>query len=157
MRKAASLEHRLFSKVEKTPECWVWTGSKDRKGYGRLVVNEAGRAVPRLAHRLSYQLLVGPIPDKMFVCHRCDNPSCVNPEHLWIGTNRDNALDMVEKGRWKQPPTMPGENNPTAKLTREAVQEIRSIIGQTKSLAQKYGVSISAIKRARSGRGWSDG
>ena len=154
MTKPRSIEERLFSKVNKTADCWIWTGSKDRKGYGRLMVKEGDRNVPRLAHRISYTCLVGPIPEGLFVCHRCDNPACVNPAHLWLGSNRDNAYDMIQKGRWKQPPTMSGRHNPNAKLTPEAVEEIRSTVGQTKALSQKHGVCVSAIKRVRSGRGW---
>ena len=154
MTKPRSIEERLFAKVTKTDGCWIWTASKDKKGYGRLMVKEGDRHVPRLAHRLSYLCLVGPIPDGQFVCHRCDNPACVNPAHLWLGSNRDNAYDMISKGRWKQPPVLPGERNPCSKLTREAVEEIRSVVGNTKALAEKYGVSITAVKRARNGQGW---
>ncbi len=151
-RKPKTVEERLFSRVEKTDTCWIWNGSTDRKGYGRIMVDNK----PRLAHRVSYEIRFGTVTDGIFVCHSCDNPSCINPDHLWLGTNRDNAFDMIEKGRWKKPPTMPGEANPLAKLTRDAVTEIRAVKGNTKALAQKYGVSITAIKRARTGAGWKD-
>jgi hypothetical protein len=150
--KIKPVEERFFSKIEKTDSCWTWTGSKDRKGYGRIMVGSK----PCLAHRVSYEIRFGPVTKGLFVCHSCDNPTCVNPDHLWLGTNRDNAYDMMEKGRWKQPPVLPGEANPLAKLTREAVIEIRSVKGNTKALAHKYGVSITAIKRARTGAGWKE-
>lgn len=79
--------------------CWHWTGDRLPKGYGILVVRASGKDKKRLAHRLSWELAHGPIPDGLFVCHACDNPSCVNPDHLWLGTPKDNAQDMVRKGR----------------------------------------------------------
>ena len=74
--------------------CWLWGGGKNKKGYGQFFLNSR-----RLAHRVSYELFVGPIPDKLCVLHTCDAPSCVNPNHLWLGTNQDNINDRVKKGR----------------------------------------------------------
>ena len=94
-----SAEQRFWRFVERNTEgCWSWTGSKD-EGYGRFGVD--GRTVR--AHRFSYELHHGPIPDGMVVMHKCDNPQCTNPGHLELGTLHDNALDMVAKGRhWSQ-------------------------------------------------------
>jgi hypothetical protein len=94
-RSIAAIE-RLFERVDKLPAgCWVWTGSVVGYGYGQIKVN--GRQLK--THRYVYEQLVGDIPDGMFVCHKCDNPPCCNPDHLFLGTPRDNTQDMVQKGR----------------------------------------------------------
>ena len=84
-----------FIVVRPRTRCWLWTGAREEKGYGHFAVN--GR--PVRAHRFSYEMLVWPIPDGLFVLHRCDQPGCVNPDHLFLGTTDDNMLDMVLKGR----------------------------------------------------------
>lgn len=78
-------------------ECWEWLGGKDRHGYGQFRTEKKQHKT--MAHRFSYEIHIGPIPDGMKVCHSCDNPSCVNPDHLWVGTQADNVRDMIAKGR----------------------------------------------------------
>lgn len=91
-----TLAERFWEKVEKTDGCWLWTASLTNKGYGEFRLNEPS---PILAHRVAYELAHGPIPPGLFVCHHCDNPPCVRPDHLFLGTQKDNAQDMVRKGR----------------------------------------------------------
>ena len=86
---------RLLSRVEKTDSCWLWRGALNSRGYGSMGFMKRGW----LAHRLSYTVFKGDIPDGLFVCHSCDNPPCVNPDHLWVGTASDNQRDAVSKGR----------------------------------------------------------
>ena len=86
---------RFWSKVTKGPDCWIWNGATDWAGYGHCKVGKKLTG----AHRRSWELLVGPVPDGMKVLHKCDVRNCVNPDHLWIGTHSDNMRDMVSKGR----------------------------------------------------------
>jgi HNH endonuclease len=97
----ASLSRRFWSKTRKTNGCWLWIGAKNAAGYGKVFWNKdtERRSVLTDAHRTSWLLHFGPIPDGCYVCHACDTPSCVNPQHLWLGTNSDNILDAIRKGR----------------------------------------------------------
>src|SRR5690348_7112088 len=93
---------RFWSKVEKTDGCWIWRGTMNGVGYGVfwLPMGKPRNANSRVyAHRLSYEMHEGKIPDGMFICHRCDNPACVNPDHLFLGTQSDNMTDCSRKGR----------------------------------------------------------
>ncbi len=93
---------RFLDKVEKEGSatgCWEWKGAKYRGGYGHFRRNVGGLWKMSKAHRYAYEHFVGPLPPNLLVCHSCDNPSCVNPEHLFLGTSRDNVRDMIKKGR----------------------------------------------------------
>jgi hypothetical protein len=92
---------RFFKKVTKTDSCWIWTGTKNTAGYGMFYIKLRGYR----AHRISWELAnKTPIPDGKLICHSCDNPPCVNPAHLWPGTDKENRWDSILKGRAKKPP-----------------------------------------------------
>lgn len=129
----------FWSQVEKTDGCWTWLGRKYPSGYGRF------RA--KYAHRLAYELARGPIPDGLCVCHTCDNPPCVNPDHLWLGTHQDNMRDRNIKGRTAKQSgrTNARKRNASKLLTDQQILEIRRryIPGQVTQieLAKEYGIS----------------
>lgn len=137
------LTARFFGRVKPENGCWLWLGYKDRDGYGVFYTKEGNRA-----HRLSYIFFCGPIAEGMHVLHKCDNPSCVNPEHLFLGTNQDNIDDKMVKGRhrWK----------PRTKLTEENVNMIRTSDLPNKELAELFSVDPSQISRIKTGRRWSN-
>jgi hypothetical protein len=93
-----TVEERFNKKylIDETTDCWEWQNATNNIGYGMF---RWSTGKMRTAHRASYELYIGPIPANMLVCHKCDNPKCVNPEHLWVGTRKDNYDDMVSKGR----------------------------------------------------------
>lgn len=141
------IEQRLLEKIEAVPfsGCWIWMGSlRAVTGYGQVCV-AAGRT--KLAHRVSYELFRGPIPEGMDVCHSCDVTACINPSHLFLGTHADNMRDMIRKGR-RRPKEQRGEKNSSALLTTQNVKEIRErrAAGElVKNIALAYGVSRHAI------------
>lgn len=100
---ARKIEAFFDARVARTPTCWLWTGCELPKGYGTFSIgrNKNGKVVTLYAHRVSYQRYKGSIPNGLLVLHSCDNPSCVNPEHLDVGTPKTNTQDMVSKGRTK--------------------------------------------------------
>jgi hypothetical protein len=150
----ATLADRLWNQVVKGQEpddCWIWIGPVNAKGYGSISLGNRQRALGTrgnkrfYSHRLAYELTTGSIPDGMFVCHKCDNPRCCNPAHLFLGTPNDNVQDMISKGR------------KTRKLTEEQVRNIRIRFAAGDSiskLAIANGVSRETIRAIVSGRTW---
>ncbi len=158
----AALDDRFWSKVDKSGSCWVWTGGSSRPGgYGSVYQRwdqAHRRPVMASAHRLSYADAYGPIPEGMDVCHRCDNPPCVRPSHLFVGTARDNGRDMARKGRagyWSRP----GDANPAARLTWDAVRVMRArhAAGETiTALGSAFGVHRTTASLVVRGRTWKE-
>lgn len=178
-RKRTTPESRFWQHVVKTDGCWLWTGPSRKNGYGRL--QDGDRSV--LAHRLSYTMHVGPIPAGLLVCHSCDTPACVRPDHLFLGTYLDNAQDSTEKGRRatglfngavRWPECMPhgdrngsrlhpesvqrGERHKLARLTLKTVREIKRRYwageGSQAGMAREHGVTQATIWRIVHGRAW---
>lgn len=148
------IKERFYKHINKIQEdeCWDWLACKNGNGYGLFYIHRIGRAY---SHRVSYTLHLGVIPDQMLVCHSCDNTSCVNPKHLFLGNEITNAKDMVKKGRCAST----GERSWKTKLTNEDVVTIRSKFssGQYtyKQLAEQYGVGQNSICRIVKRKRWS--
>jgi hypothetical protein len=160
MAKFEPLYLRFWKHVDKSGECWLWTATRSSDGYGRVRVQRPKRTDLN-AHRVSWELAYGPIPSGQHVLHHCDNPPCVRPDHLFLGTNADNVADKVAKGRTAD---TRGERNHKAKLTAEQVAVIRAEwtagaigrpIGRSKTaeLAERFGVTKSSIYHVA--RGWT--
>jgi len=133
---------RFWSKVDKSGDCWEWTASRMGHGYGQLNVN--GR--PRLAHRLSYEIHIGPIPSGKCVCHICDNPSCVNPSHLFSGTQSENIADMISKGRGGQSKITAGD----ARVFRDLADAGLSVTG----ISKFFNVGRNTVQHIKDRRTW---
>lgn len=131
-------------------DCWIWKGSKCSKGYGHFSMRQSGVEIKTYsAHRISWAIENNSIiPEKMMICHTCDNPSCVNPNHLYLGTGFDNNKDTVNRGRANR---KSGNDCSWSKLTENDVLDIRSSNDSQTSLAKKYGVSQPHISRIISG------
>lgn len=129
-------------------QCWLWRGHIDRCGYGKLGIEPA--------HRVSCKLFRGEIPPGMYVLHKCDNPPCVNPAHLFVGTQLENMRDAMRKGRFRADKR--GEDHGNAKLTEDAVLVIlntdTSRRGVRRELAQRFGVCAGTIDAIKYGRTW---
>ena len=150
---AADLPERFWAKVRKSDGCWEWTASRNQKGYGELKVDGSKNST---AHRVSWQLHNGPIPTGLHVLHHCDNPPCIRPDHLFLGTNRDNAQDAAVKGRRA---SMRGTNNNAARLSPEAARAIRNRVAlgaPQRAVAADYGVAPQTVWRIVHGETWVD-
>ena len=147
------LQTRFDAKWQPEPNsgCWLWHGSIDRMGYGKIWIE--GKS--RLAHRTSYALHCHEIADGAHVCHKCDTPACVNPNHLFLGDHQSNMADKVRKGRAS---SLKGERNGRALLTEAQAIEIISLLATGKisvmALSRHFQVSYQAIKKIREGRSW---
>ena len=156
MSKVPSLEvlrSRMERKTNRTETCWLWTGARDGRklgqSYGRMLV---GKSLMN-TNRLAYIVHVGPIPDGKQVLHTCDNPLCVNPDHLWLGTHDDNMRDKAEKHR-APPSKLRGSECGGAKLSEQDIPVIRSDHRSLKTIAKDYGVCFQLISQVKNRRIW---
>lgn len=145
--KSRPLQELFWERTIKTKECWFWTGHKNPLGYGKLCRNNQKTCY--YAHRLSWEFHNGPIPEGMCVLHKCDNPACVRPKHLFLGTRLDNNNDMFTKRRHCY-----GSRTNTAKLKEADITFIRKSPCTCEEDASKYGVSKQEISRIRRRERW---
>lgn len=173
---------RLWSRIDQVSDpdgCWLWTGGTRTTGYGVFPFVRDGAWAGYQAHRAAWVSVNGPIPDGLFVCHRCDVRLCCRPDHLFLGTQADNIADALAKGRFpsgerngayvhreriRQQRTargnygrLPGESNPAAKLTEDDVREARRLFASgvtKKAIGARFGVSSQTICNVISGKHW---
>ena len=162
-------KEKLFSRTVKYPNgCWIWCGGMNDTAYGTLWIRLNGELQQWRTHRLSYFLHNGSIPDGLFVCHHCDNPPCINPDHLFVGTTKDNLYDAIRKGRWTEKHCLQnlllvknravGERHPQAKLTDADVRQIRLRLASGESqraIAWSYKLRSTAIWKIAKKKTWS--
>jgi hypothetical protein len=133
--------------------CWEWTASVKRNGYGQIGVREP-RPTMLDAHRASWIVHKGPIPPKMMVLHTCDVKTCVNPDHLWLGTQKDNMRDCGEKGRVNREKKQRGENHYAARFTWAQIKAIRSDKRTQVAIAAEYGINQGYVSSIKMGKKW---
>lgn len=149
-----SVAERFMHYVEKGDGCWEWRGYRDANGYGRINVRQGDKTyVPKLAHRVSWETFRYQITPEQHVCHKCDNPGCVNPEHLFVGDPAANSADKIAKGRMRYGVSR-GEKHGCAKLTDDQVREIRVSVGPSRIVAEEYGISGRQVRDIRTRRAW---
>lgn len=160
--------NRFWKKVDKSGNCWIWTGDRTSKGYGRI--SKDGVRIG--THRYSWLIHNGTIPKGLCVCHTCDNPPCVNPDHLWLGTNLENQQDMTKKGRrvinmvglhsfegrkLQLENVSRGERHIRSKFTNNKIYEVRALweTGYTiNGLARTYGVAVNTMNSILKRKTW---
>jgi hypothetical protein len=151
----SAVEQRLLDKVKRSPAgCWLWQGALNTMGYGQMNVRLGKWSYRRsLTHRLAYVLFCGPVETGLCVLHRCDTPLCCRPDHLFLGTKKENTQDMMVKGRGA---STPGEMNASAKLTAEQVREIRHayVPGNQQVLADRFGIKKCTVLNIVARRKW---
>lgn len=143
-----TIEERFWAKVDKSGDCWVWTGGGDRESYGVFKSTRMTKA-----HRYSWELHFGPIQNGLWVLHRCDNPPCVRPDHLFLGTHEENMADMRAKGRSQR-----GERCHAAKLTEPEAKEVILAVTRgerSEDIARRFGVSRSTVSMVATGKTWT--
>lgn len=145
--KGLSTTERFFKNVEKSDGCWAWTGAVIKYGYGTIMIKKK----LWLAHRLSLVVHGIDLPKKMDVCHKCDNPNCVNPTHLFLGTHQDNMIDMVQKGRANRPF---GAKHANHVLSDDNIREIRSLNMPARAIAKMFNVSHPTILSIKNKKTW---
>lgn len=142
--------NRLWAKVDTDGDCWEWQASKRKDGYGRVRYDGS----TQLAHRVAWMITFGSIPEGAVVCHTCDNKGCVNPEHLFLGTQADNLQDMRDKGRGSK-----GESHGMAKITQQIVDDIRQLYATGEmnqyELAEMFSLSQGYISDIVNRRKWN--
>lgn len=143
----ATLEERFLVQVDKSDGCWIWTGTIGSNGYGLIKDNYRTRT----AHRVSYELHKGPIPQGLMICHTCDVKACVNPEHLYAGDAFDNMRDKKERGRQN---IRRGTRHPHAKLTEADIVYIRTSGKRGAALAREYDMKPSTMSQIKRGLRW---
>jgi hypothetical protein len=144
-----SLAERLMARCTKNGGCWDWNGSADAKGYGRLNIGNK----PVLAHRASWEAFRGQIPNGSYVLHKCDNPRCIRPEHLFLGDQQMNMEDKMKKKRHRYGVSK-GTDHGCSKLTEQQVLEIRASSGPSRIIAEQYGISGRQVRDIRALKVW---
>lgn len=134
-----NIQKRFWEKVSKTENCWNWLASLDKDGYGKIKFLGKNRR----AHRMAWILINGKIPKGLYVLHKCDRPSCVNPAHLFLGTNEDNMKDMIKKDRSSR---NVGELNPMTKFTKKQIKMIRGLVKTKKYFQHEIAIMFNTTQ-----------
>lgn len=157
-RPRLSMEARFSDKYIPEPNsgCWLWIGALNDSGYGVIQMarpRPLGESAFVRAHRLSYEMHNGPITEELHVLHSCDLPCCVNPDHLFLGTDQDNSDDKMRKGRDRKDPRR-GITHGMTRLSEDQVREIRACRDRLIDISEQYGISISHAHRIKTRQSW---